>query len=276
MHLSVATASFYFIPFEETLAIIAEAGFENIELDLFWEWKQWSMAQHLKGMPVRQVIQLINQFGLEVTSIHDGGGLLRNYPSVTGYINPILDEVLYQLGYAPDTLVFHPPQAEGELDGDWWERISGEIVCAMDPYRAAGRHLTLENMPLFAGFSVPLITPEALGAFTVDHGFGVTVDTTHYAQIGVDLLGAARILRDNIRSVHLSDFLPDRTHVFVGEGELDLNGFLSIVNLAGVDAVTLECSVTSLVKSDREMDHSEMVARLKLAKAKVEHIIGGI
>jgi sugar phosphate isomerase/epimerase len=276
MHLSVATANFYFLPFEETLAIIAEAGFKHIELDLYWEWKQWSMAQHLKGMPIRQAIRLINHFGLEVTSIHDGGGLLRDYPSVAGYINPVLDEFLDQLGYSPFTLVFHPPQAEGELDGDWWERISGEIVCAIEPYRATSKHVTLENMPFFPGFSVPLITPEALVTFATEHEFGITVDTTHYAQIGVNLLGAARILQDNIQSVHLSDYLEGRTHVFVGEGKLDLRGFFSIVNPAGLDAVTLECSVTSLDKSDRQMGHSEMVERLKLAKAKVEHIIGGI
>ena len=64
MRISFATANFYFLPFDETLEIIAEAGFQNIELDLFWEWKQWTMAQHLTrytrfpGDPVRPSIRV--------------------------------------------------------------------------------------------------------------------------------------------------------------------------------------------------------------------------
>ena len=50
MLISVATATFYFLPFDEALETVAQAGFENIELDLFWERKNWAMAQHLKGI----------------------------------------------------------------------------------------------------------------------------------------------------------------------------------------------------------------------------------
>lgn len=36
MHLSVATANLYYLPFEQALAIIADAGFAYIELALYW------------------------------------------------------------------------------------------------------------------------------------------------------------------------------------------------------------------------------------------------
>jgi hypothetical protein len=36
----------YSQPFEQALDIIAQAGFQNIELDLFWERKEWAVAQH--------------------------------------------------------------------------------------------------------------------------------------------------------------------------------------------------------------------------------------
>lgn len=274
MHISIATANFYFLPFEETLAIIAEAGFQNIELDLFWEWKQWAMAQHLKGIPVSQVIRSIHQSGLKVTSIHDGGGVLPDCQSTGGYINPQLDEYLDQLGYTPDFLVFHPPQAEGNLDANWWEQISSGIVRELDPYRGECSFLTIENEPLFDGFTVPLLTPETLLAFVNQNGLGVTVDTTHYAQMGTDIQDAARVLRDRIRSVHLSDYIDGKIHVFIGEGELDLMQFLHLIDRKKLTSVTLECSLSSLDKSDQQMSHDELVNRLKLLKKKVDSMLG--
>jgi sugar phosphate isomerase/epimerase len=272
MRISFATANFYFLPFDETLEIIAEAGFQNIELDLFWEWKQWTMAQHLRDIPVSQAIQSVQRSGLKVTSIHDGGGVLNDHNSTVDYINPRLDEYLDRLGYAPEYLVFHPPHAVGDPGPDWWSNISRDILQALDPYRAVCDHLRLENMPFFDGFTIPLTTPEELRAFVAQNELGVNVDTTHYAQIGVNLLDAARILRDRIHSVHLSDYLDGKSHVFIGEGKLDLAGFLRLADPAVLDTVTLECSVSTADKSDRQMRPIELVERLKLLMAKVESL----
>jgi sugar phosphate isomerase/epimerase len=276
MRIAVATANFYFIPFVETLEIIASAGYQNIELDLFWGWNQWNMAQHLRDVPVSQVIRAIHRSGLKVTSIHDGGGILPDHNTTAAYINPALDEYLDQLGYAPEYMVFHPPHAVGNLDGDWWQQMSGKILRALEPYRACCQHLTLENMPLFEGFTVPLTTPEELYAFACENKLKINVDTTHYAQIGANLLEAAYIMKDRIHSVHLSDYIAGRSHVFVGEGELDLTGFLALQDPQVFNMVTLECSVSSVNKPDREMNHGEMVDRMKLLKARVESLsIGG-
>jgi len=272
MRISFATANFYFLPFDETLEIIAEAGFQNIELDPFWEWKHWTMAQHLRNIPVSQAIQSVHRSGLTVTSIHDGGGVLNNHKSTADYINPRLDEYLDRLGYAPEYMVFHPPHAEGDHGADWWNNISGDILRALEPYRAVCDHITLENMPFFDGFTVPLTTPEELRAFVSQNALGVNVDTTHYAQIGVNLLDAACILRDRIHSIHLSDYLDGRVHVFVGEGQLDLEGFLRLIDPAVLNTVTLECSVSTVDRSDRQMSHAEMVGRMKILKAKVDSL----
>jgi len=272
MRISFATANFYFLPFDETLEIIAEAGFQNIELDLPWDWRDWNMAQHLRDIPVSQAIQSVHHSGLKVTSIHDGGGVLNSHKSAADYINPQLDEYLDNLGYAPEYMVFHPPHAEGDHGPDWWQNISGDILRALEPYRAVCDHITFENMPFFDGFTVPLTTPEELRAFTTQNELKVNFDTTHYAQIGVDILEAACILRDRIHSIHLSDYLDDRVHVFVGEGLLDLEGFLRLMDPAILNTVTLECSVSTMDKSDRHMSHVEIVDRVKILKAKVESL----
>jgi sugar phosphate isomerase/epimerase len=274
MQLSVATANLYFQPFEQVLQIIAGAGFQNIELDLFWERKEWAMAQHLRGMPPGRVVRLVQQAGLRISSIHDGGGVLEDAGSSLGFVNPALDQYLSAMGGAPDCLVFHTPHVEGSLGPGWWERISDEIVGSLAKYRAACSFITIENMPLFDGYSVPLAAPEALSAFALKNDLGITLDTTHYAQIGIDIVEAARILGGAIKTVHLSDFKAGKAHVFIGDGELDLAGFFDVVDRQSLNAITLECSLSSRDHPDDGMSYNEAVGRLGEARARLEHFPG--
>lgn len=272
MQITAATANLYFLPFEQALDIIAQAGFQNIELDLFWERKTWAMAQHLRNVPVNQVIQSVAQAGLRISSIHDGGGVLDGPDSTTGFINPSLDRYLEAMGYAPDCLVFHTPHIEGNPGMGWWEWTASQVACALEPYRRACAALTIENMPTFEGYFVPMTTPEALREFVVENDLSVTLDTTHYAQIGTDIVEAARKLEKRIQTIHLSDFRAGRTHVFIGDGELDLAGFIEVIHAENLQAVTLECSLSSVDRSDREMGYSELVDRMREARGRLEQL----
>jgi sugar phosphate isomerase/epimerase len=273
MQRSIATATLYFLPFEQALEIIAEAGFQDIELDLFWERKTWAMAQHLRDVPVRRAVQMVEQAGLRISSIHDGGGVLESSDSITGFINPSLDRYLEAMGYTPDCLVFHTPHIEGDPGVGWWERTSVMIACALEPYRRVGATITIENMPTFDGYFVPMTTPEALHAFVDENELGVTLDTTHYAQIGAGIIDAARKLGKRIRTIHLSDFRAGRTHVFIGEGELDLAGFFETIDKGSLKAVTLECSLSSRDHSDQEMGREALVGRMSEARLRLEHMV---
>ena len=166
MHISFATANLYQEPFEDVLGMIAEAGYDAIELDLFWERKEWAMAQHLRGWSAKQVAASIERSGLRLASIHDGGGVLDDPESVAGYINPALAETIDALGYVPGCLVFHTPHVEGAQDASWWGRIEGRIAAELRPYQEICPVVTVENMPNFDGYSVPLLTPQALADFT--------------------------------------------------------------------------------------------------------------
>ncbi len=273
MQFSVASANLFDQPFEQALQIIAEAGFRNIELDLFWTRKEWAMAQHLKDVPVKSVIKSIQGAGLRISSIHDGGGVLENEISITGFINPALDQYLSEMGYAPDCLVFHTPHIEGNPGMEWWGRFSGEIVRALEKYRKACSFITIENMPFFDGYFVPLTTPEELNAFVSENGLSVTFDTTHYAQIGIDIVQAARILGRDIKTIHLSDFKAGSLHAFIGEGELDLAGFFGVIDRENLNAITLECTLSSMDSPEHKMDCNELINRLKEARIKLEHLL---
>jgi sugar phosphate isomerase/epimerase len=273
MLITVATANYYHLPFEQALAIIASAGFQQVELDLFWERKQWAMAQHLRGWTPPEIVRQICQAGLRVASIHDGGGVLDHPDSIAGFINPQLDRLLDCLGYMPATLVFHTPHFEGRLDAAWWRSCAPRVVAALEPYRGACRAITIENMAGFEGYTVPLLMPEELAEFAAQAGLGVTLDTTHYAQLGVDGLRAAQTLSEQVRTVHLSDFQAGMAHVFPGAGELDLAGILRSLNPAVLQSITLECA-PGLPGEDRfGMDQGIAVERLKEARRRVEQAL---
>ena len=270
MQISIATANFYFLPFQQTLEVIAETGFEYIELDLYWERGQWAVAQHLKGMGVRQVVDMINHSGLTVSSIHDAGGVVNDAHSIQGFINPQLKEYVDQLGYAPGCIVFHTPHIEGPYDHRWWHTVSDDIVKAAESYRSSETAVTLENMPLFDGYYVPLTTPQELLAFVSKNELGVTLDTTHYAQIGVDVVQAVGVLQKKIKTIHLSDFVDGKTHVFIGDGELDFSSLFRVLEPMTLHSITLECSVGFQGKNTSDMTQTEMVERLKVAMSRLQ------
>lgn len=270
MHISFATANLYKDSFEDVMGMIAEAGYEAIELDLFWARKEWAMAQHLRGWSAKQVAASIERSGLRLSSIHDGGGVLDAPDSVTGYINPALAETIDALGYVPGCLVFHTPHVEGEQDASWWGRIEGRIAAELRPYQEICPVVTVENMPNFDGYTVPLLTPQALADFSQRFGLGVTLDTTHYAQISTDVVAAAGVLREQARTVHLSDYQVGRTHVFVGEGELDLPGVFKALDAQRLHAVTVECSLARGNGAGQPLDRAENIARMREARVRTE------
>jgi sugar phosphate isomerase/epimerase len=273
MHISAATACFYFRPFHQALEIIAESGFQYVELNPYWKGGEWEIAQHLKGFTVAETIRSIHALGLRVSSLHDAGGVIENKDSITGFIDPSLGRYLDQLGYAPDAIVFHVPHIKGAADAGWWRRVSGEIARALEAYKTRCTFVTLENLAQPEGYYLPLLDPRDLEAFAAKHDLGVTLDTTHYARMGVNISEAARILRDRIRSIHLSDFGNGKYHVFIGDGNLDFADFFREIDFGTLNSITLECSWTMGGKSTQEMTKDELVSRMARAKSDLKRLL---
>jgi sugar phosphate isomerase/epimerase len=270
MRISIATANFHFLPFRQALEIIAEAGFEHIELAPYWEKGPWAVAQHLKGVSVREAVAMVRRSGLKVASLHDAGGVVDDAYSIRGFVNPQLDAYLDHLGYAPGCIVFHTPHLKGPANPAWWQTMSAEAVKAADRYRSHETAVTVENLPFFDGYYVPLVTPQALLAFVSQNDLGVTLDTTHYAQIGVDVAQAVSVLKEKIRTLHLSDFADGQTHVFIGDGQIDFIKLFQVLELTTLHSITLECSVGFLGENAPGLTQAEMVTRLKTALSRLQ------
>lgn len=269
MDISIATANYYYLPFGQALDVIAGAGYTEIELALYWERGRWAMAQHLRDVGAQQIVRAINQAGLHVSSIHDGGGVLHDAHTIEGFINPQLDALLDELGYAPRTIVLHTPHVEGAYDPAWWHSIAEMIARAAMQYQGPETSVTLENMPPFSGFTMSLLTPRELRDYAAEHGLGVTLDTTHYAQMGADIIEAASNLGDRVRTIHLSDYQDGKTHLFPGDGVLDFAAFFKALTLSTLQAITLECSAGFKGEDVRQLDRATMISRLRLAGERV-------
>jgi sugar phosphate isomerase/epimerase len=274
MILSVSTANYYFLPFEQALEIIAGAGFEYVELDLYWARKAWAMAQHLKGYTARETICAIKRAGLKIGSIHDGGGVLEYPDSIEGFINPQLREMVdvvgEEMGSLPGCVVFHTPHIEGKYDDAWWAGMAGRIAAATAAYQTSGTLVTIENMPdLFPGYTVSMRTPEALLDFTSRYGLGITLDTTHYAMSGMSILDAGHLLAKKVNTVHLSDYAAPQAHVFIGDGDLDLQSFLGSLDRSVLYSITLECSGAHPGEDVMGLTQAEQIERLVVAKERV-------
>ncbi len=270
MDISVETATFWFLPFEQTIEIIANAGFEHIELGLFREIGEWGVAQQLKDIEPKKAIQMIHQAGLKVSVIHDGWGVMSKPYSVEDFVNPQLPEFLDQLGYAPGCIAFHAPHIKGDYDKKWWQGISERIATAARSFRTDQTVATIENMPLFDGYYVPLPTPEDLMAFVSQNDLDVTMDVTHYPQIGIDPIKAARVLRKRVKSLHLSDFLDGNTHLFVGDGNIDFVKLFQVLDLQAVRSATLEYMIAPPEEPISSAKQTEFTDNLKTAKARLE------
>jgi sugar phosphate isomerase/epimerase len=268
--ISAATANFYYLPFEQTLRIIAQAGFDFIEFDMYWERGKLAVAQHLKGWTPREVMRAIDCAGLKVSSIHDAGGVVANAESVDEYVDPLLHEYLSELGYAPDCIVFHTPLIETPFDPNSWNGMADGIMRRAASYASDHTTITIENMFAIEGLHVPATTPQELFALVSRYGLGVTLDTTHYAQLGIDVAQAACVLREKIATVHLSDYIDGKSHVFIGEGVVDFPGLFRMLDGASLRSLTIECSVASPGQNASELPESVMIDRLKLAKTRVQ------
>lgn len=272
---SVATATYYFLPFEQTLEIIAGAGFQTIELDLYWNKGPWGMAAHLKDYRPREIARRVEACGLRVATIHDGGGMLdaRQYG---GYLHPDLRETVEALGYAPGAVIFHPPCRAGAENQRWWQARAPKIARQIKAFAGPDTLVAMENLTPQEGYYVPICTPRELLDFVARYEVGANLDVTHCAQIGVDFLQAARALGPHLAALHLSDFANGRPHVFLGDGGLNFPAFFRQVDLSGVRFLTLECSAARLGEDPRQLSQADFTARLAEAKRRLEGLVQGL
>lgn len=265
MKIAMATANFYKIPFDRTLDIIAQAGYEYIELDGYWKGGEWEIAQHLKNMKPNEVLNAVKASGLKIASYHDLGGVItENDPSI---INPWTFEYL-SLEDIP-CVIFHVPHCKTP-DENWWNGYKGKVMEDLKSLKekfTGNKIITVENILPVTDYQVPLINPHEMLKFVTEADINVTIDTTHYGQSDVDILEAGKVLKNKVSTLHLSDYKDGKAHVYIGDGDLDLKNFYKTLNLNQLYLTTIECDIPHTT-------HQEAIENARKAKTMVEEFCG--
>jgi len=253
MNIAISTGTFFNVPFRKALDAIKRSGFEYIELLQYWKGgDSWEMAQHLESIAPKETLKIIKESGLKISSLHDGGGVIE-----AGKESVIAKSTYEFIEYGNDDIpciVFHVPHKKTD-DKRWrdtYKSIAGSELGAIK-----NKIVCIENMPAFEGFEAISSEPNDLFDFAITYGIYVNIDTTHYAQMGVDIVEAANVLKELVRTVHLSDYLYQRNHVYLGDGVLDLTRFINQLDTSLLHAVTIECDVDY---DENNIDHT--LARL--------------
>ena len=267
MRVAVSTGTFYQVPFVRSLELIRQAGFEHIELLAHWEGGDgWAMAQHLKGLAPREVLRTVRGSGLQISSLHDAGGVIE--AGAESVVSASTYEYLEYGGGGIPCVVFHPPHRRTD-DPRWWEEYR---ATAGGDLRRIARETTVcvENLFPFEGYHMPLLEPADLLRFAQENELFINADITHLAQAGADPVAAAKTLRERVYAVHLSDYAyaGPRSHVFVGEGDLPLGKFFAALDSSVLQNITLECNIAY-----DESDEAQTVERLRQARGYAEGLM---
>jgi len=243
MMISISTANLYDIPFERVLAIYKRAGFEHIELAGYWKGGEWEIAQHLKGYEPGDVIRLVKDAGLKISTYHDMGGVVE-----AGAESIVSDNTWEYLQYYDfPCLVFHTPHMKN-ADEAWWQAYRQRAIEDLHRVQGTGeRIISIENLPplppQYSDYFMPLTNPAELLDFVNEANIGLNLDTTHYAVAGVDISDAARLFGKRVKTIHASDYQNGRQHVHLGEGGLDFAAFFGALHREGLHSVCAECAI---------------------------------
>ena len=260
---SISTANFYFIPFLDTLKIIKSCGFEYIELAGYWKGGDWEIAQHLKNIPVRDVLMMIEDNGLKISTLHDMGGVVEN--DTDTIISRSTYEYMDSVNGTIPCVVFHTPMKKTN-DPNWWKTYKKKTISDLESFK--GEHLIcIENMPFFENYMTPLTDPEEMNDFLLEADIFINIDTTHYAQCNIELNNAASHLKDRVKTIHISDFHEGKSHVYIGNGVLNFEEFAHHLNLSLLHAVTIECGLPA-----GKQGHDYIIEKYKAAKYRTDTV----
>jgi sugar phosphate isomerase/epimerase len=226
-----ATGPFFMFSLEETFELIAEAGFDGAEL---------MITQDRVSQDPRRLGALAARYGVPVPAVH-GPFLVATWLVFGTDPKGKIDRCLrFAEAAKVSTVVIHPPYRWQTAYAAWLDeaipRIREETgvtvaVENMFPVNVNGRALRF-----FSG-----TTPAELTRWPA-----LTLDTSHLAAAGGDLMAAWEELADRVVHLHVSnnDGRGRDTHGLLDRGVLPVPEFLEEVGAGGFGgAVTLELDV---------------------------------
>jgi len=222
--LLMATGPLLLSPLNWTFDVLADAGFDGVEVLL---------AHNPQTRDPAKVLGYAEEAGLDIPVVHGPYMLLLRTVLGTHYIEKTRRSLAIAAAMGAETMVAHAPFR--------WERGAREWLAAEveTEANAAGVTFGMENLFPVGGRSYSsVVTPEQLTAYP-----HVVFDTSHFAVAGIDLFHAWNVLRDRVCHLHVSDNFGNGrdSHAPIGSGVLPLERFLGMIGASGyTGTITLE------------------------------------
>ncbi len=226
-----ATGPFYMYSLEETFEAIAEAGFDGAEL---------MVTQDRLSQDPHRMAAVAGRYGLPVPALH--GPLLIATWLVFGTDPKAKVErcLAFARAAGVSTIVIHPPYRWQVRYADWLVERIAEVR------ETEGITIAVENMFPVRVNGRPLAFQSGIELAELERYPYVTLDTSHLAVAGIDLLDAQAELGGRVVHVHASNNAGRGrdTHAPLDQGVLPVPQFLERLGHAGFGgAVTLEIDV---------------------------------
>lgn len=236
-----ATGPFYMLPLGQVFDAIGKAGFPGVEVMVTSERESQDPAA-LKA--------LAEDFGVEVAAIHAPFLLLTRRVFSTDPLEKIKRSTeLAQEAGAPIVIV-HPAF-------HWQRAYQRWLRTDLDDFQSAeGVTIAMENMfPVWVRGRG--ITAHATTGIEDMKKFGaVTLDTSHLAVTGIDIIKAFEELQDRVVHIHLSNNLGvgRDSHSPLTQGVLPIASFLDRLGKSGyAGTITLELDIRPWASNPKKL-----------------------
>ncbi len=253
-----STGSLHPFGLDRSYAWAAESGYDGVEImmDERWDTHQDSYLNHLA-----------ERNGLPILALHTPlyRGAWRLGPEQT-----LIRSARLAARIQAPVVVVHPPPPGRPLQ-NWKEGPLKEA-------REEGVRVAVENMP--GGRAKQAFSVRRRSCYRPEHLFGigdVTLDTSHVAASGLDLMEVQAELAGQLRHVHLSDsdLSGGDQHKLPGKGKLPLKEFLARLSESDYPgAVSLELKPWPLGTPDPEVILQRMRGALLFAREGLDE--GGV
>ncbi len=240
--IACSTISVFSKPLEEAFPLIAQTGFDGIEL---------MVTNDPDTQDVGRVRALSEDHALPVLAVHAPFLLMSRRVWGRDPIGKIDRATELALGVGAPLVVVHPPYRWQTTYRRWLDergsatsRQGGVRVAVenMFPLRVRGRHIARFHSRQ---------SIEELDGFT-----DVTLDTSHLAVAALDPIATLAKLGDRLAHVHLSNNAGKGwdSHLPLDEGVLDVRAFLEALATRGFDgAISLEIDLRSHLDDDHAL-----------------------
>lgn len=246
--ISVTTGTFYVYSMRRTFRLLAEAGFEAVELVI---------APEVWARGAGPALRLAREYGLHILSVHPP---IVPFPGWTDIPATLPRLARFASELEAELLCVHPPDVpseNSEVALRFFDAL-GEARKALD---ASGASLALENLAHFTRKDAALWWHDPARLLSLAEAFDLplVLDTSHADSTPLGVEGVTALFHGRIANVHLSDVrsLPrlldrPRLHTFIkhhqlpGAGRLPLKGFVQDLVAGGYEGpFTLEISPTA-------------------------------